>query len=97
MRGQRSEWTEALRQHSRRRLQFALSRFGRSVGSVTVYIIKVAGTPCGLDRGCRIVVQLMPGGRVLVEDMQSDLYLAILQAAERAGRAVGRALGRDSK
>ena len=95
MRGQ--HWTEALRRHSSRRLHFALSRFSPSISLVTVHILNIPGAPGGLDKTCRIVVRLAPKGRVLVEDTQKDLYVAIDQATERAGRAVGRALDREGK
>ena len=92
MRGPQSDWTEALRRHAERRLYFALSRFSQSIGVVTVDILSVAGAPGGLDKTCRIVVHLAPKGRILVEDTQEDLYIAIDEATERAGRAVGRQL-----
>jgi len=95
MRGPPSDWTDALRRHAERRLYFALSRFSQSISLATVDILSVAGAPGGLDKTCRIVVHLAPKGRILVEDTQKDLYIAIDEATERAGRAVGRALDRD--
>lgn len=92
MRGQ--HWTKALRRHSSRRLHFALSRFSPSISLVTVHILNIPSAPGGLDKTCRIVIRLAPKGRILVEDTQKDLYVAIDQATERAGRAVGRALDR---
>lgn len=95
MRGQ--HWTEALRRHSSSRLHFALSRFSPIIRLVTVHIFNVPGAPGGLDKSCRIVVHLAPNGRILVEDTQKDLHVAIDQATERAGRAVGRALDREGE
>ena len=95
MRGRRSDWTEPLRQHAERRLHFALSRFTRSVGLVTVDLRTVAGAPGRLDKTCRIAANLSPKGRILIEATHIDPFAAINRAAEVAGRAVGRALERE--
>ncbi len=95
MRGQRTDWTDELRQHAERRLHFALSRFSPSIGLVTVDLRDSVTAPEGLDRTCRIVVHLVPSGSVVVEETQNNISSAIDQAAECAGRAVGRALQRD--
>ena len=95
MRGPQSDWTDALRRHAERRLHFALSRFSQSISLATVRILSDAGTTGGLDKTCRIVVYLLPKGRILVEDTQKDLYSAIDQVAEHASRAVRRALDRE--
>ena len=95
MRGQQTGWTDELRRHAERRVHFALSRFSPSIGLVTVDLRDSLTAPDDLDRTCRIVVQLVPSGSVLVEETQKDISSAIDQAAECAGRAVGRALERE--
>ena len=97
MRGQDNDWSEPLRRHAARRLNFALGRFSRSIGQVTIDIRRDTAAIEGLPKICRIAVNLLPEGRILVEDGQEDLYAAISRSAEQAGRAVGRALdrGRD--
>ncbi len=91
------QWTEALRQHAVRRLQFALSRFSPNISLVTIDIRGVARTRGALPtRGiCRITVHLLPEGIVQGEDGQNDLNAAIGLLSERAGRAVQRWLDRE--
>jgi ribosomal subunit interface protein len=84
--------TEALRAHALRRLGFALGRFGESVGDVIVQFSDGNGTGGGIDKRCQIQVG-MPHG-VKVEETDADLFVAIDRAADRASRAVARALAR---
>ena len=92
MRGPQSDWTEALWQHAERRLHFALGRFSQSIGLVTARMLDDSDAHAGCRKTCRIVVNLLPAGRIAVEDTQKDPYIAIDEAAECAGRAVGRQL-----
>ena len=96
LRGPRTEWTEALRQHVARRLHFALSRFSQSITSVTVDIGSAARIPDNSPRTCRLTVHLAPKSKlVLVEESQGDLYAPLSLLAEQAGRAVERSLDRE--
>ena len=52
--------SEDLHEFSRRRLLFALSRFGAKIGRVSVVITDVNGHRKGVDKQCRITVS-MPG------------------------------------
>lgn len=90
MRGPQTQWTEALRQHAARRLQFALSRFSQSISMVAV---DIRGTVPKTT--CRVTVRLLPKGIVHCEDDQNDLYAAINLLSEHAGRAVQRSLERE--
>ncbi len=95
VRGRNIELTEALRAHVERRLQFALSRFGQRIGRVLVRLADVNGPRGGDDKSCHVDVNLFPSGKVLVEDLDADLYAAIDRAAERVGRSVVRELERE--
>jgi len=95
MRGRHSDWTDGLRQHASRRLHYALSRFSRRISLVTVRIRGAWGARPGAEGTCRILVNLLREGQVDVEETQPDLHAAVARAAERAGRAVGRALERE--
>lgn len=77
-----------------RRLCFALSRFADRIGRVTVRVADINGPRGGVDKQCRIVVKLRPGGEVVIEDTASDLETAIDRGADRVQRAVVRALAR---
>lgn len=93
MRGSQTQWTEALRQHAERRVQFALSRFSRNISMVTLDIRNVDQAPGATT--CRITVRLLPKGIVHCEDDQKDLHAAISLLSEHAGRAVQRSLDRE--
>ena len=88
------ELTEGLRAYVDRRLRFALSRFGRRIGLVTVRIADVNGPRGGVDKQCRIHAEVIPSGNVDLEETDADLYAAIDRAADRVRRAIARELER---
>ncbi len=77
-----------------RRLRFALSRFADCIDRVTVRLADLNGPRGGVDKQCRIAVKLRPGGEVVIEDTATGLETAIDRGADRAQRAVARALAR---
>jgi ribosome hibernation promoting factor len=81
---------EALKAYVERRLRFALDRFGSRVGEITIRI----GTEGRLDRRCRISVEVLPFGKVSVEESDPNLFTAIDRAAGSVGRQFGRELER---
>lgn len=86
--------TEGLREHTARRLQFALGWAGHGVRSVTVRLSDVNGPRGGNDKRCRIKIPLPGGQDVVIEDTEADLYVAIDRAADRTERTVARRLER---
>ena len=84
---------QALHLYVERRLHFVLARFGDRVGEVTVKI-----TPDGpAGSRCRISTEVLPFGRVTVEERDISLFTAIDRATGRMGRLFSRELerGRD--
>lgn len=88
--------TDAIAQHVNSRVGFALARGGSRVARVVVRLSDVNGPRGGVDKRCLIEVRLDGLPAVVVEDLQSDLYVAIDRAAGRAGRTVNRRLAMDS-
>ena len=84
------ELGEIFKSYIERRLRFGLGRFGTRVGQVTV---RVSGGGKEEHR-CRITAEVLPFGRVAVEESDPDLFLAIDRAAGRIGRLFGRELER---
>ena len=86
---------QTLQDSIKRRLQFALSRFGVRVRRVTVTLAEArrdsADSP---DTYCRMTVQLAPAGKVRVEVTDTDLENALRRALERIERAVDREIVR---
>lgn len=86
--------TEGLREHTVRRLQFALSWASDEVRTVRVCLSDLNGPRGGNDKRCQIQIPISGNQKVLVEDAESDLYQAIDRAADRSERAIARRLQR---
>jgi len=86
--------TEGLREHARRRLDFALDWARDELVSVAVLLSDINGPRGGKDKRCQVRIPL-PGNReVVIQDTKTDLYSAIDVAVERASRTLDRRLGR---
>lgn len=85
-----TDLAEAFRSYVERRLRFALGRFGGRVGQVTVRV----GEDGPAERHCRISTEVLPFGRVAVDESDPDLFAAIDRATGRIGRLFGRELER---
>jgi len=86
--------TDGLREHTERRLQFALSWAVHDVRKVVVRLSDINGPRGGNDKRCYIQIPLPQKPDVIIEDTESDLYVAIDRAVDRAERAVARRLER---
>lgn len=89
------ELTEGLRQHTERRLNFALGWASYDVKKIAVRLFDVNGPRGGEDKCCRIQITLPKTQDVVIEDTEADLYVAIDRAAERVERSVARRLERQ--
>lgn len=86
-------WSPAAIELARKRLEFALGRFAGRVRSLHVTLTDLNGPRGGLDKHCRIAIRLERLGRLIViEDVDAEPEAAISRAAERAARAVTRAV-----
>ncbi len=86
--------TEALRAYTEQRLRTALGWAGEHMRKLAVSLSDINGPRGGVDKRCKIQVQLGGGADVIIEDTEEDLYAAIDRAAERADRAVVRQVER---
>ncbi len=86
-----ADLAQAFRLYVERRLRFSLGRFGARVGSVIVHLT-VDGPA---ERHCRISTEVLPFGRVAVEEHDPDLFVAVDRATGRIGRLFGRELERN--
>ncbi|MFK8111900.1 MAG: HPF/RaiA family ribosome-associated protein [Rubripirellula sp.] len=84
--------TDELRQLAERRLLFALSRFDDRITRVDLVVSDENGPRGGIDKACRITVALNQARDVIVRHKDVDMAKAISRIAERAGRAVSRAI-----
>lgn len=77
-----------------RRLHFCLGRFEARIRNITVRIFDINGPRGGADKRCRMTVDLIPSGVLVVEEVNTDLFGVIDRAAERAGQTLARKLHR---
>ena len=88
--------TDALRQHTERRLHFALSRTDDQIRRVEVRLSDINGPRGGHDKRCRLRLVMSGMSDLMIEDIDTDLYAAINRATARAGRSLVRRLKRQS-
>ena len=81
--------TEGLREHTERRLGFALDRAHHDVNTITVRLSDINGPRGGADKRCQIQIPLPRHNGVVIEETDADLYVAIDRAASRAADRPG--------
>ncbi|TRZ70667.1 MAG: HPF/RaiA family ribosome-associated protein [Rhodocyclaceae bacterium] len=86
--------TDGLREHTERRLHYALSWASDDLRKVVVRLSDINGPRGGNDKRCRIQIPFSGGADVVIEDTEADLYVAIDRAADRTERAVVRRMER---
>lgn len=91
------ELTDGLRDYTQKRLAYALSHSTQHIQRVQVRLIDVNGPRGGVDKRCQIEVHLKGLATVVVEDIETDLYVAIDRAVERMGRTLTRRLGKQRR
>jgi ribosomal subunit interface protein len=89
IRGRNVKVSAALKSHVERRLDFALDAFGDRVDGAVLRF-----SDSGDARVCELSLALRPSGSVRVRQTGEDLYAAVDLCAERASRAVARAIDR---
>lgn len=82
--------TGSLRAYIERRLQFALGWASHGVHKIIVHLSDINGPRGGKYKYCLIQIPFPRAPDVLIENMESDLHVAIDRAAQRAERALAR-------
>lgn len=90
---QGTDLADAIRRYAARRIRFALGRFAPRVGRIVVRISDINGVR-GVDQRCHISAELLPKGRVVLDQVDADLFSAIDRASERIGQAFRREVQR---
>lgn len=94
IRGKDIYLTGTLRKHVERRLGFALGRFAGRIRRVRVSLDDLNGPKGGMDKSCRLTISVAPSATIVMEDRDSNVYVAIDRLADKAGRCIGRRLKR---
>jgi putative sigma-54 modulation protein len=97
IRGRDVDITNTLRDHIERRLGFALGRFAQRIKRVLVCVGELNGPRGDIDKGCRVAIRLVPSTTVVMEERDSDVYVAIDRVAGKADGYMGRRLKRPRR
>ena len=84
--------SDTLRSRIERRLYFALGRFSSVIKSVDLTLRDENGPRRGVDKYCRIIVKTHATRDVVIEGRGEPTTALVDRTADRAGRAVARAL-----
>ncbi len=87
--------TKALGSYIKRRINFVISSRYDQIQRIIVRLSDINGPRGGIDKRCQIQISLPRLADIVVEDTESDLYVAIDRATDRAGRTVNRRLARQ--
>ena len=86
--------TDALRRHADSRIRSALTCYDEHILRVVMRLSGHNGARGDADKCCHVQVRLAGLADVVVEDIESDMYVAIGRAAQRAERTIKRRLAR---
>ena len=92
---QGTDSSDAIRKYAARRLRFALGRFAPRVGRIVVRISDINGVRGGVDQCCHISAEVLHAGKVVVNQVDADLFSAIGRASKRIGEAFRREIRRN--
>ena len=87
--------TPAINAHVQRRLGFALGSQFDSIQKIVVRLSDINGPRGGNDKRCQILISIPKLNDVVIEDTETDLYIAINRAADRANRTLKRKLSKQ--
>ncbi len=86
-----------LRRFIRRRVDFAFSTRSDQIGRILVRLADVNGPRGGDDKSCLVQVRMPGQPDVIIENIESNLYVAIHRAIDRAGWTAARKLERQRR
>ncbi len=86
--------TDSIRDYTKRRLQFALNRNDKHITRVQVRLADINGPRGGEDKRCQIDLTMSGHSDIVIEDIETNLYVAIDRASERCQRTLARRLER---
>jgi ribosomal subunit interface protein len=86
--------TDGIRDYTKRRMQFALNRNDNHITRVQVRLADINGPRGGVDKRCQIDLGLAGQNDIVIEDIETNLYVAIDRATDRCARTLARRLER---
>ncbi len=89
--------SEAINQRALRLMEFRLARFSTEVVAVTIRLSDTNGPRGGEDKRCRILVRMVDGNLLAVEELGVDVHAVFARAARRVVHSVGRHLAKPNR
>ena len=86
------ELTDRLREHTERHLRYMLGWADDHLRQVSVRLYSQSGPRKGKDNRCRIQIDLPGVQDLVIEDIQTDLYVAIDRATDRVCHSLAQLL-----
>ena len=88
------ELTEALSAFTKKQVRKALKTRVDHILSAQIGLSDINGPRGGIDKCCRLRVQIPGTSSIVISDTSEDMYTAISRATSRASTSVGRRLAR---
>ena len=86
--------TDSILTYTRERINFLLSSRFDQIQRISVRLSDVNGPKGGIDKRCQVRICLPRLKDIYIDDVQTDLYVAIFRATDRGSRTVNRRLRR---
>lgn len=88
--------TPSMKQYIARRLGFALGARAQQIQRVKVSLTDVNGPKGGVDKSCKIVIQVAGMNDIVVTESKENWQSAIDRSAAKASQSLARRLGRQN-
>jgi putative sigma-54 modulation protein len=88
---------QSLYDHIAGYIDAALNRFANRINRVTIRLVDINGPRGGIDKQCRIAVQLSKGKTIRTGNTNTNMIAATYFAVDRAAHAISRELKRRRK
>jgi putative sigma-54 modulation protein len=86
--------TESLKCYTTKHMHFALKRNDALIVRARVWLADINGPRGGVDKRCQIELKLAGQNNIVIEDVETDLYVAIDRASGRCMRTLARRIER---
>lgn len=86
--------TNSLKNYTAAHMRFALNRHDALILRARIWLANINGPRGGVDKRCQIELKLAGQNNIVIEDVETDLYVAIDRACERCMRTLARRIQR---
>jgi ribosomal subunit interface protein len=88
---------QSLYDHIASYIEAALKRFANRINRVTIWLVDINGSRGGIDKQCRITIQLSKGRTIRAENTNTNVAAAAYFAVDRAAYAICREIKRRQR